>query len=441
MKYLFGTIIILLLSFSCVRKDFVYINGRIENGDSVATVWVDDSVYTFLLDENGFFSGKINLVKSAIDSFGSNNWDIYLRPGEDLTINMNLLNISGSLNFSGSLGGINNYLKEQEMAVYFDKDFYALDEEVFVDKLKTLIDEKTELLKAKNFDKDFTELEMQRIRYSVGERLLVYPIYKQQYSANYKPGKFFKAFLETFSLNYHQLFVTKAYRKFLLDYAYSQGGNNYSTGPDYTTGLADYVMANFDRQDVRNFLLKETVDRYIWENNGVDGAEYLLEIFRRECTDPTSRKYIEEVVGHFEKLLPGKQAPDFKVFSPQGKGIHLSDFRGSYLYLSVWASWCRPCKKELPYVGSLLKEYKGRNIRFLSVSIDEASEKRQWVSLLEKNHYGGIQAIVGDKNIFSKDYMIISVPRFILIAPDGSIIDSNAPRPSGDIRTLLNKFI
>ena len=58
MKYLFGTIIILLLSFSCVRKDFVYINGRIENGDSVATVWVEDSVYTFLLDENGFFREK-----------------------------------------------------------------------------------------------------------------------------------------------------------------------------------------------------------------------------------------------------------------------------------------------------------------------------------------------------------------------------------------------
>ena len=52
-----------------------------------------------------------------------------------------------------------------------------------------------------------------------------------------------------------------------------------------------------------------------------------------------------------------------------------------------------------------------------------------------------IGMVVGDKNIFSKDYIIISVPRFILIAPDGSIIDSNAPRPSGDIRTLLNKFI
>lgn len=441
MKYLFGIVIILLLSFSCGRKDFVYVNGRIENGDSIVTVWVEDSIYTFPLDENGFFAGKISLKKSAFASFGSNIWDIYLRPGEDLTVNMNLLNISGSLNFSGSLGGINNYLKEQEMAVYFDKNYYALDEKAFVDKLKALIDEKTELLKAKNFDSDFTELEMQRIRYSVGERLLVYPIYKQQYSADYKPGKIFKAYLSTFSLNHHQLFVTKDYRKFLLDYTYSQGGNNYSTDQNYNSGLAEYIMANFERPDIRNFLLKETVDRYIWENNGIEGAEHLLEIFRQECTDSVNRKYIEEVVGHFENLLPGKPAPDFEVMSPRKKKIRLSDFRGSYLYISVWASWCQPCKNELPYISLLQGEYKGKNIKFLSVSIDEESRRKEWIKLLEKNHYGGIQAIVGNEKAFNEEYMIISVPRFILIGPDGNIIDSSAPRPSGEIRTLLNKFI
>lgn len=440
MKSIVGVLFTLLLSSSCVRKDSVMISGRLENGDSIVSIGTGDSVYTFLLDENGFFSGNLPLKESIYASFLPNSLDLYLSPGEDLEIYLNAQNISGSLNFSGSLGGINNYLKEQEMAIFFDKDFYTLSESDFVRKIQELIEEKTTLLEAKNFSADFTDLERQRIRYSVGEHMLIYPLYKRQNQDEfYVPGKTFSDFLATFSLDREELFVTRDYRKFLLNYVYFQGGNSYHSGENYSGGIADYILTHFEKPNIRDFLLSETLYRYILKNNGLDGAEHLLEVFRQECKDSKRIHYIEDLILRWEKLRPGQSAPELEVEGKNGEKICLEDFKGSYLYIGVWASWCLPCKKELPYIEWLEKEYKGKNIKFLCISIDPPDRKADWKRALKKGQYGGIQAIVDKKGKLSRDYMIISIPRFLLIDPEGKIISSNAPRPSGPIVSFLNK--
>ena len=92
------------------------------------------------------------------------------------------------------------------MAVFFNKDYYALEEEDFVKQMQRLIEEKTTLLEAKNFDAVFTDIEKLRIRYSIGERILVYPFYRQQNQVgSYHPGKMFSDFLSTFSLDHDEL--------------------------------------------------------------------------------------------------------------------------------------------------------------------------------------------------------------------------------------------
>lgn len=440
MKFITGVAVTLLLLSSCARKDSVLVSGRVENGDSIVSIGTGDSIYTFLLDENGFFSGTVPLKKSIYASFLPSSLDLYLSPGEDLEIYLNTQNISGSLNFSGSLGGINNYLKEQEMAIFFDRDFYTLSEKDFVQKMLELIEEKTTLLEAKNFDPDFTNLEKQRIRYSVGEHILIYPLYKQRNQDEfYVPGKDFSMFLHSFSLDRDELFVTRDYRKFLLNYVYFQGGNNYHSGEGYSGGIADYILTHFEKPYVRDFLLSEAIYRYMLENNGLDGAEHLLQVFRKECKDSKRIQYIEDLIARWEKLLAGQPAPAFEVKGEDGRPIRLEDFRGSYLYIGLWASWCVPCKKELPYIELLEKEYKGKNIKFLCISIDPPDRKNEWKRMLKKGEYGGIQAIAGKKGRLGQDYMIISIPRFMLIGPDGRIVSCNAPRPSGPILSFLNK--
>ncbi len=434
------TFILLLGSFvSCSRDNTVQISGRMENGDSIVSIWVDDSIYTFSLDENNFFSGVIHMEHSGYVTMLHNSLNLYLSPGENLDIYMNALNFSGSLYFRGSLGGINSYLKEQEVAVFFDKDYYSLGEEEFVNKMKELIDEKTRLLEAKNFDESFTRLEKERIRYSIAEKVSFYPIYRQKINSDtdYRPGAAFVDFMASFPLNNDALFGSKDYRSFLLSYIYLQGMRGGGTEGNYSDGIADYVLSQITNPEIKNFLLTEIIYRHIWENNGLDGADYLLSVFRKECTDKSKVAYMEEMVAQWDRIRAGKNAPDFTVVDQRGHFISLNDFRGSYLYITVWATWCVPCKSELPYLELLQKKYCCRNIKFLTVAIDGPANVNKWKSYLNEHSVAGIHTLVDASSDFSRNYMIISVPRFILIAPDGKIISSNAPRPSGQIIQYL----
>lgn len=442
MKELITFILLTGLLFSCSRDHTVMISGRMENGDSIVSIWVDDSVYTFPLDENDFFSGKVTMAHPGYATLLHNSLNLYLSPGEDLEIYVNALNFSGSLYFRGSLGGINSYLKEQEVAVFFDRDYYALGENEFVQKMKELIDEKTKLLEAKNFDHSFTRLEKERIRYSVAERVSFYPIYRKRMypDDNYRQGAAFTDFLSSFSLNNEDLIGAKDYRSFLLNYVYLQGSRGNGTGENYSDGIADYILSSITNPTIKDFLLTEIVYRHIWENNGLNGADYLLSVFRRECTDKNKIAYMDEMIGHWEKILPGRVAPDFTVVDRGGRNIKLGNFRGTYLYITVWATWCVPCKSELPYLDLLQKEYYGRNIKFLTVAIDDSTNQDKWRQFLEENPHAGIHTFMEPTNEFSKDYMIISVPRFIMIGPDGKIVNSNAPRPSGQVRLFFDSL-
>ena len=441
MRIVIAFILLLGMFFSCSRDNTVRISGRIENGDSIASIWVNDSIHTFLLDENDFFSGEVRMEQAGYVTLLHNSLDLFLAPGEDIEIYLNALNFSGSLYFRGSLGGINSYLKEQEVAVFFDKDYYALSESAFVEKMKELIDEKIKLLEAKNFDASFTLLEKERIRYSIAGRVSHYPISQKRIfpEKKYQAGAIFTDFLASFSLNNEDLFGTKDYRSFLLDYVYFQGSCNHGKKSDFSDEIADFVLSSITNPAIKNFLLTEIVYRYIWENNGLHGADYLLSVFRKECSDKNKIAYMEEVISNWEKLLPGKPAPDFSVVGHEGNICTLSDFKDSYLYITVWATWCVPCKSELPYLDVLQEEYKGKNIKFISIVIDKTDKAEKQRDLqriirarVEKSTF------IDMMNEFSENYMIISVPRFILIGPHGEIINSNAPRPSGQIKQLLD---
>ena len=440
MKELSIIVLLILSLFGCSSNDSVQISGRIENGDSIVSIWVGDSIYSFSLDENDFFSGKIPMKQSGYGTLLHNSLNLYLSPGEDLEVYVDNFNFSSSLYFRGSLGGVNTYLKEQEVAVFFDKDDYQLKEDLFVEKMKQLIDEKIKLLEAKNFDPSFTNLEKERIRYSIAERVAYYPAYRKSLGDElYMPGKVFTDFMSSFSLNNEALFGTKDYRSFLLNYVYLQGSQG--TGSNYPDGVADYIVSTVTNPTIKYFLLTEIVYRFIWENNGLEGADYLLQVFRRECADKNKVDYINEIVDHWAKLLPGQPAPDFRLKDLRGRWVTLSDYRGYYVYITVWATWCVPCKGEFAYLDLLQKAYEGKKIKFMTVSIDEPDMAQRWHDFLEEKKYSGIHLITDRDCKFNEDYMIISVPRFILIGTEGEIVNSNAPRPSGPIKQLLDSVL
>ena len=128
----------------------------------------------------------------------------------------------------------------------------------------------------------------------------------------------------------------------------------------------------------------------------------------------------------------GNAAPDFKYENHKGGKTKLSDFSGKYVYIDTWATWCGPCRAEIPSLQKIEAQYQGKNIEFVSISIDEMKNHDKWKKFVDDKKLGGVQ-LMADKDWKSDFVMALgirSIPRFILIAPDGKVIDADAKRPS-----------
>lgn len=135
-------------------------------------------------------------------------------------------------------------------------------------------------------------------------------------------------------------------------------------------------------------------------------------------------------------------SPSFNYENYNGGNTSLSDLKGNYVYIDIWATWCPPCRAEIPYLKELEENFKNKNIKFVSISIDNPSAKGKWKNMIKEKNMGGIQLFAnGDQNFISA-YEVTGIPRFILLDPDGNIINANAPRPSSqEINDLLKKLL
>ena len=135
----------------------------------------------------------------------------------------------------------------------------------------------------------------------------------------------------------------------------------------------------------------------------------------------------------------GKPSPKFENYIDiKGGAKSLDSFKGKYVYIDVWATWCGPCIQQIPYLQALEKEYHNKNIAFVSISTDESQRnggsweaaEKKWRDFVKKRNMSGIQLWSGQDFSFQQAYQINSIPRFLLIDPKGNIVDANAPRPS-----------
>ena len=130
--------------------------------------------------------------------------------------------------------------------------------------------------------------------------------------------------------------------------------------------------------------------------------------------------------------LNNAPSPTFNYVNIDGKKTKLEDLRGKYVYIDVWATWCGPCRGEIPFLAKVEEKYKEKNIAFVSISVDEDKDFDKWKKFVSDKQLGGIQ-LFADKNWnseFITSFGINSIPRFILIDPNGVVVNSDADRPS-----------
>ena len=150
---------------------------------------------------------------------------------------------------------------------------------------------------------------------------------------------------------------------------------------------------------------------------------------------------VDELVASWARLDKGQPALDFSYESINGDTLTMADFKGSVVYIDVWATWCGPCIGEHPYMEKLQEEFKDKNVTFVAVSIDDTKEP--WIKMVNDKKLGGVHVFAPGawNSSIINDYMIQGIPRFILIDQEGNIVDATAQRPSGNIDEEIEKLL
>jgi peroxiredoxin len=126
-----------------------------------------------------------------------------------------------------------------------------------------------------------------------------------------------------------------------------------------------------------------------------------------------------------EKSLSGQQAPEINLPDPDGKNISLSSFRGKYVLVDFWASWCMPCRQENPNVVASFNRFKDKNFTVLGVSLDK--DKSSWIQAIKADNL--TWSHISDLKYWNSEvvplYRIEGIPFNVLVDPEGKIIASN----------------
>lgn len=180
--------------------------------------------------------------------------------------------------------------------------------------------------------------------------------------------------------------------------------------------------------------------------SGMSKTQVGLEQYKKEygsflITDSQKERW-QRIEDNFRESMEKKEIINLTFPNAEGNDISLSDFRGKVVYIDIWATWCGPCKKEMPAMKALEAEYKdNKDIVFMGISVDASKNIQKWKDFVIKEQLPGVQLFAGDMAgpALSKPYKITGIPRFMLVGKDGSLIYMDAPRPSSsEIRAVLN---
>ncbi len=131
---------------------------------------------------------------------------------------------------------------------------------------------------------------------------------------------------------------------------------------------------------------------------------------------------LHKIVKQQSALAPGTPAPEIALPSPEGKEITLSSLKGKTVLIDFWASWCGPCRAEMPHIVELYKKCKGKNFEILGVSLDQTKDK--WIEAIKKDNITWPQ--VSDlkfwNSVVVSAYNIQSIPYTILVDKNGIIV-------------------
>lgn len=153
------------------------------------------------------------------------------------------------------------------------------------------------------------------------------------------------------------------------------------------------------------------------------GKNILDELFKLTDDWAFRKKFTDSVF--YKKLKNIKSIYDVSLTNTKGTKTSLSEFKGNIILIDFWANWCGPCIRNAPYLKKMMNEMKGKPFKVISVSIDDNIDI--WKKSIKKYGFPGVHLFDGS-GLLSNYYKVLWVPRYIIINPDGTVANMNAPQ-------------
>lgn len=412
------------------------------------------------LDENGqfsiafetFFPLPVTLV------YNRQKLRLFTEPGDNLAIVADAKKIDKTVSFTNKGASNNAFLFDFFSRFRGDfqklnnrntiKKLVPLEYKNFADSLCTLQNNFVDTYKAKEKPSDQTLAYTKAlINYTWAAALLTQP--KQHVRYNAIKSKFeipseYYSFLNEVNLNNDAALTMEEYHKCVNGFVDHLTANTIADQNNYDWGNYYAAKVTTAKKYLKGRTLYFVVAKGIIDGFSRGKVETVMDHYQWfKANNPHADfgQTVDKLYTQYKHLAAGSIAPGFTLRDIDGKEVSLDDFKGKVVYLDFWASWCGPCRKEIPHAKKLKEAFKGKDVAFLYVSTDKT--EAPWRAIIEKEEMKGVQLIAGSQaGTISQQYAISGIPKFVLIDQEGNIADSYAKRPShrgiaGDLDRLL----
>jgi peroxiredoxin len=192
-----------------------------------------------------------------------------------------------------------------------------------------------------------------------------------------------------------------------------------------STNAVEKISVDFVKKHPDSYVAPLAIIRLYQATQNGTKAEELYKLMAEPVQASGLGQYVNQQIQESKINAIGSVVQDFSQKDTSDNPVNFSSFRGKYVLLDFWASWCRPCRMENPNVVAAYNKFHDKNFTILSVSLDQA--KPAWLNAIQMDglNWNHVSDLKGWNNEVAGIFQIRSIPQNLLIDPDGKIIAKN----------------